>query len=302
MARNSNKQIINVAVCAPVENLYTYSVPGDLRSDIEIGKRVLAPFNNRDVIGYITDFGIDDSDFDYELKDILDILDQTPLFSKNLIPFFNWISDYYLCPIGQVIQSALPGGLNALPFKTGTITNKGLDALNSPDTKPAQKQILDWIKKNTGRRLPPPLYKYYRLEKMGLISIEKQKPINTAGPLMWTYVKFKEDCDPDAIINDASLASKADNETEFFKCIRVTEGLPLRDLRSMFSNGNYLTEKWIKKGVLEKYSKEVFRDPAGTIVNPSPPPDNLSEHQEMVLSSLKKGMDKGVEYALGTVS
>jgi len=282
-----------VAVCAPVENLYTYSVPGDLRPEIEVGKRVLVPFNNREVIGYIADIGLDDKDIDYSLKDISDILDQKPLFGSNLIPFFRWISDYYLCPIGMVIQSALPGGLNALPFKSGTITDKGLAALDSSSIRPDQRIILEQIKKNPGKRLPPPLYKYYQLEKKGLISIERQEPANKAGPLTWTYVRFKEDHRPDAIINDSSFALKADNESEFLECLGVTEGLPLRDLCSMFSNGNYLAEKWVKKGVLEKYTKEVFRDPAGTIVNPSSPPDVLSDHQETVLSSLKKGMDKG---------
>ena len=292
MAGNPDKRIISVAVCAPVENLYTYSVPCDLRSDIEVGKRVLAPFNNREVIGYITDTGIDDSDLDYELKDITDILDQTPLFNENLIPFFEWISDYYLCPVGMVIQSALPGGLNVLPFKSGTITDKGLAALDSFSVKPEQKTILERIKKNPGKRLPSPLYRYYQLEKKGLITIEKQKPVSKAGPLMWTYVRFKEGHNANAIIDDSSIALKADNEPEFLKCLRVTEGLPLRELCSMFSNGNYLAEKWTRKDVLEKYEKEVFRDPAGTIVNPAPPPACLSEHQEMVLSSLKKGMDK----------
>ncbi len=294
MPGNINKQIISVAVCAPVDNLYSYSVPVDLLPDIEIGKRVLAPFNNREVIAYIMETRIDDNDLGYELKDISDILDQTPLFSSNLVPFFNWLSDYYICPLGMVIQSALPGGLNALPFKSAVITEKGLAALESPSLKPEQKMILDTIKKNPGKRLSSPLCRYYQLEKKGLISIEKQKPVNTAGPLMRMYVRFKEDCEPNAIIDDSRLKLKADNESEFLKCLRVTEGLPLRDLCTMFKNGNYLAEKWTKKGVLEKYSKEVFRDPAGTIVNPSPPPESLSEHQETVLSAFKKSMDKGI--------
>lgn len=293
MAGNSNKLIINVAVCAPVESHYTYSVPNELCPDIEVGKRVLAPFNNRDVIGYITEIVTDDKSIDYDLKDISDILDQAPLFSKNLIPFFKWIADYYLFPIGMVIQSALPGGLNLLPFKSAAITDKGLAALDSSSIKSAYKTILDWVKKNPGKRLPSPLYRYYQLEKKGLISIEKQKPAGRAGPLMWTYLKFKKDHNPESIINESNISLKADNEPEFIKCLSVTEGLPLRELCSMFSNGSYLAEKWTKRGVLEKYEKEVFRDPAGTIINPSPPPDALSEHQEAVLSSLKKCLDKG---------
>ena len=247
MVGNSNKQIINVAVCAPVENLYTYSVPGDLRPDIETGKRVLAPFNNREVIGYIIETDINDDDIEYELKDISDILDQTPLFSENLIPFFRWVSDYYLCPVGMVIQSALPGGLNVLPYKSATITDKGLNALESSSIKPEQKKVLERIKKNPGMRLPSPFYRYYKLEKKGLITIERQKPAGKAGPLMWTYVKFTEGHDPVSIINDSNLTLKADNESEFLKCLRATEGLPLRDICSMFSNGGYLAEKWTKK-------------------------------------------------------
>ena len=293
MAGNSNKRIIMVAVCAPVENLYTYSVPNDLQRDIEIGKRVLAPFNNRDVIGYITGTVIDDNDLDYELKDITDILDDRPLFSENLVPFFMWISDYYLCPIGMVIQSALPGGLNLLPFKTAAITEKGLIALGSSSVKPEQKATLEQIKRNPGKRLPSPLYRFYQLEKKGLITMDRQEPSGKTGPLMWTYVRFREDNNPNSIINDSNRALKAENETEFLECLRVTEGLPLRDLCTMFSNGNYLADKWIKKGVLEKYNKEVFRDLSGTIINPSSPPETLSEHQESVLLSLKKGMDKG---------
>ena len=291
MAEDFNKHIIMVAVCAPVENLYTYSVPDDLWPDIEIGKRVLAPFNNREVIGYIIDIVTDDNDRDYELKDITDILDDSPLFNGNMVPFFRWISDYYLCPVGMVIQSALPGGLNVLPFKSATITDKGLAALEESSLKSEYKKILKQIKENPGKRLPSPLYRYYQLEKKGLVSIDKKNPSSKTGPLMWTYVRFGKDSD--SILNDSNLVLKADNESDFFKCLRITEGLPLRELCAMFANGNYLTEKWVKKGVLEKYDKEVFRDPSGIIITPSPPPETLSDHQETVLSSLKKGMDKG---------
>lgn len=291
MTGNSNNKKINVAVCAPVDNLYTYSVPSELWPDISVGKRVLAPFNNRDVIGYIISINTDDN-ITYKLKDIRDILDPTPLFTENLIPFFSWISEYYLCPIGMVIQSALPGGLNALPFKSGVITEKGLALLNSSSVKPGQKKILAWIKDNPKKRLPSPLYQYYQLEKKGLISIEKQKPVNKTGPLEWTYVKFRKGYEPGTLFSDANQL-KADNEPDFLRSLSVSEGMPLRGLSSRYKNGTYLVDKWIKKGVLVKYSKEVFRDPAGIILNPSPPPSSLSDQQETVLASLKKDMDKG---------
>ncbi len=293
MAQNTNKQTINVAVCAPVETIFTYSVPDNLRAYADIGKRVLAPFNNRSVIGYIVGAGNNDYT-GYKLKDITDILDQTPLFHSNLASFFSWIADYYLCPVGLVIQSALPGGLNAPPFKTGSITQKGLAALESVSIKPEQKKYLSWIKENPGKRLPYPLTKYYQFEKKGLISIKIQKPREKTGPLMRTYIRYRGNHDPQTILDTPDRKFKADNEAAFLECLATEEGLPLRDVCGRFSNGNYLVDKWIKKGVLEKYVKEVLRDTAGIVMTPDSPPAVLSDQQERALKAINKDMDKGL--------
>ena len=47
-----------------------------------------------------------------EIKAILDVLDTERLFTEDMIPFFRWIADYYIYPLGEVIKGALPGGLN----------------------------------------------------------------------------------------------------------------------------------------------------------------------------------------------
>ena len=58
----------------------------------------------------------------FELKEILDVLDPEPLFPESLVPFLEWMARYYIHPIGQVIQSALPGGLNIKSYKTALLT------------------------------------------------------------------------------------------------------------------------------------------------------------------------------------
>ena len=61
-----------------------------------------------------------------QVKPILDVLDDVPLFPKAMIPFFQWISSYYIYPVGEVIKSALPGGINQSEFVTVEILEKGI--------------------------------------------------------------------------------------------------------------------------------------------------------------------------------
>jgi len=118
---------IQVAVALPIYNAFTYRVPQHLSSFVSIGKRVLVPFGRRRVTGYI--LGPSDPVRDKEIKYILDVLDETPLFHSSMIPFFRWIADYYMYSIGEVIKSALPGGLNLYDFVAVAITEKGKNAL-----------------------------------------------------------------------------------------------------------------------------------------------------------------------------
>jgi primosomal protein N' (replication factor Y) (superfamily II helicase) len=292
MAEKS-RHTVGVAVCAPLDTIFTYGVSDELWPDVAVGKRVLVPVRNRGVTGYIVDADQGNTPSDYDLKEVKDILDQTPLFGPELVPFFRWIAEYYMCPIGMVIQSALPGGLNVQPFKSGVITDKGVKAIESHSLNPDQKELLSWVKENPGKRLPTPLYRFYQLEKKGLITIEVQNQKARTGPLMWTYVRYSDDKDIKDILSARSLKLKADNEAVFLECLANNDGLPLRELCERFSNGGYLVEKWVKKGLLEKYQREVLRDLAGDAVSRGPAPYLLSEQQEICLSAMKKGIDKG---------
>jgi primosomal protein N' (replication factor Y) len=107
---------LEVAVVAPVRQSYTYSLsngPGSnwprLPADL-IGRRVFVPFGNRRITGYILNI-IDKAETEFEIKEILDILDDVPLFHADMVPLFRWISRYYHYPIGNVVKTALPAGL-----------------------------------------------------------------------------------------------------------------------------------------------------------------------------------------------
>ena len=137
---NPDTGYIEVAVAIPVFQTFTYSAPESLADYVAVGKRVLVPFGRRRVTGYVLGPG---QDFDHkEIKSVLDVLDEQPLFPSVMGPFFRWISDYYKYPLGEVIKNALPGGLNIRDYVLLSITAAGRDALQSGTLNPISQQIL----------------------------------------------------------------------------------------------------------------------------------------------------------------
>uniref|UniRef100_A0A831XFW6 Replication restart protein PriA n=1 Tax=Geobacter metallireducens TaxID=28232 RepID=A0A831XFW6_GEOME len=106
---NSASDIIEVALPLPLDTTFTYRVPEELRSAAEPGRRVLVPFGRRKVTGYVLGPGKDEG---LELRNVLELLDDAPLFTPRELKLYRWASSYYLHPLGEVIKAALPAGIN----------------------------------------------------------------------------------------------------------------------------------------------------------------------------------------------
>ena len=131
---------IEVAVALPVFHTFTYIVPEPFKDHAAPGTRILVPFGRRRVTGYI--FGPSRNSDQKELKPILDVLDEQPLFPPGMVPFFKWIADYYKYPIGEVVKNALPGGLNVYDYSSITLTEKGRSAHENKQLSPVAKSVL----------------------------------------------------------------------------------------------------------------------------------------------------------------
>lgn len=94
----------------PFRNAFTYSVPDEISSMLQIGVRVIAPFGKRTLTGFVISFS-ERSEVSEKIKPLSDILDETPLFNKNDLKFYEWIADYYLCSLGEALRLAVPYGL-----------------------------------------------------------------------------------------------------------------------------------------------------------------------------------------------
>ena len=136
---------VRVAVNLPVRRTYTYFLPEDFSEKDYTGYAVLVPFGNQRTTGFI--LGEDEEiEEGIEIKPILDILSEGPLFTKKMVRFFEWMSEYYFYPIGQIINSSIPSMLNVNRFFTATITKKGEKAVEELPEDSIERKALLWIK------------------------------------------------------------------------------------------------------------------------------------------------------------
>ena len=95
-----------------VDTLFTYIIPDNLREKIRIGHRVLVPFNNREIEGFV--LGIS-NEFNnkYELKEISSLCDLEPVLNEEMIILGEKIQKEILCSRISIYQAMLPKALKA---------------------------------------------------------------------------------------------------------------------------------------------------------------------------------------------
>ena len=100
---------IQVAIPVPMRQLFTYLVPQELLANkINVGERVIVNFANRQVIGIVMSIDNMTELTPEKIKAIISRVDSKTVLPAALIKLLNLCADYYLHPIGDVVQQALP--------------------------------------------------------------------------------------------------------------------------------------------------------------------------------------------------
>ena len=103
----------DVILPLPLEGYFTYSLPQSLQGQVQVGVRVLVPLGrSKRYVGLVARLH-DEKPTDYEVKDLLQVLDRQPIVFTSQLRLWQWMSDYYMSPIGEVYKAALPSGLKA---------------------------------------------------------------------------------------------------------------------------------------------------------------------------------------------
>ena len=105
---------VDVILPVPLDGFFTYSVPASLAEQVKVGVRVLVPFGrSKTYVGIVSKTHKGPLPEGFQIKDILQVLDASPILLDSQLRLWQWISEYYLSPIGEVYKAALPSGLKA---------------------------------------------------------------------------------------------------------------------------------------------------------------------------------------------
>jgi primosomal protein N' len=100
--------IVEVALVIPLRQIFDYKWPSGW-NEPKLGQRVLVPFRRQKKCGLIV--GIKEKTEFSGIRQILSLLDEHPIITRELLDLTRWVAQYYFCGWGEVLQAALPGGL-----------------------------------------------------------------------------------------------------------------------------------------------------------------------------------------------
>lgn len=316
-----------VAVVAPLINTLTYGPPVEHDLRPVTGQRVLVSLGARLVTGYILGKAQPpvqkSAGHKIIIKPIVDLLDRDPLFPACMVPLYRWIADYYHYPIGEVIRTALPGGITAGSGRILRITEQGKQcgAILAGDAKYGDcswmKTLLAtgmlkeaetgrlWRKSAVRRRLK-------KWENQGLLVIEevlareknrsKLERVISLIPELESRIRDCPSREGEALYDRLreylpQAPGKAEQTllTRFLSLYAVGGGQPIgrRDLNRAYANAGKILQRPVCREIFIESKRRIYRDPFGERPRFMPGPQVLTDEQKQVLAGIVPAVEQG---------
>lgn len=103
---------VDVILPLPLEGTFTYSVPEPMVAQVRMGVRVLVPLGRSKTYTAMA-MRLHSDKPEFETRPIIQVIDAEPVLIEQQLRLWQWISTYYMSPIGDVFKAALPAGLKA---------------------------------------------------------------------------------------------------------------------------------------------------------------------------------------------
>ncbi len=285
------KEIVEVAVALPVSKTFHYRIPDRMKGFLQVGMRVLVPFKQRKVTGFVLSLldhppnGIEE-----KLREVEDLLDEGPLVDPQWLRFCQWISTYYLYPLGEVIKTGLPPGLHLKSERMLSLTQVGMDGLNSGALDPRQERIFAEIGK-FGKVALRKILKIFPDEisraqlflwkRKGLLNIEAEVEDKEVKP------KFEKIVRP-LVSGEPQPLTKM--QSEILRYVEERGEVSHSELNKKWKSASKAVHSLQGLGLIAISFREVARDFSIRPELKAYPKPDLTPHQERVLHDILKGI------------
>ena len=282
----------------PFDRTFTYRVPDSIDCAIATGARVLVPFGpSKYYTAIVEDITAKAPAGSFNIKDIVCLIDNTPIVRHPQIKFWRWIADYYLCPLGDVFRAALPAGLK-VESETVVEFNPDLDpeditALDDDESAvfgligPHKRMSTKEISSASGISNSEAVVD--RLIKLGLLVVA-EKIVERFRRKKIKFVSLPGDFDPNAAFSLVKGARK--QEAALLALISLSQhGRKEVSLEALLERSGVTAQivaAIVKKGVAAITSRDVSRfSPVDTPTGELPV---LSEAQSCALREIHSGL------------
>jgi primosomal protein N' (replication factor Y) len=267
---------IDVIVPLPLANTFTYSVPVEFEDKIQLGMRVVVSFGVKKIYtGVVYTVHLTTPQTEFDIKPILDVLDEKPILLRSQLRFWEWISAYYQCTLGEVYKAALPSGLK---LESETKVSLSDDFNSEIFLTEKEQRLVDALSQKKFCSISElqselkvknilPLLKTLIEKELIIISEELKESYK---PKLETYIKLSEEYTTEsglqALFNTLGKQKKQlDLLMTFLDLSKVLvpnipkSEVPKKSLLEKSDISQNVLNTLIKKGIFETYNKEIGR-------------------------------------------
>ena len=109
MKHNDMDLFVEVLLPIPLERNFTYAVTPEQFRELAPGMRVAVPFGKSKLYTGLVITLHREAPVAYKAKAVYQVLDGAPLVSQKQLRHWQWIASYYMCTLGEVFRTAVPG-------------------------------------------------------------------------------------------------------------------------------------------------------------------------------------------------
>lgn len=258
-------QVIIDNRASQVDKPFTYIIDEDLIDVVKEGMRVIVPFGqgNKLIKGIVIEI-LDEVESEFKLKKILDVLDDKPLISKELIDLSKWMKENYLSTYFDALQQVLPPG----DYKE---VNTYIEAIDNSIYEGLSKNELMIINllKTKGKILLDDLKKKVKITGINRIlnELEDKKLIQTTIEIKTSVEKKMEKwiklTDREKTLGEIleEINKGATKQREIIKFLYDVQDISFKDFSKKMNASSYSIKSLENKGLIKLYEKEVKRNP-----------------------------------------
>jgi len=261
---------VEVILPLAISKAYTYRVPFELNTKIQLGSRVIVQFGKNKVYSAIVKSISTNPPAKYEAKYIIDVVDEYPVVDEGQLLLWQWMADYYMCYLGEVMQAALPAALKlASETKIIACDNSELDRSQLSDKAFLVLDALDIagelrvadVSKILGQKSVFPLLKMLFQEGFILISEEIKERYKPKTKSFLHLASAYNDSEGKRLLLDSlnRAPKQQDAVLGYMQLSKSKPELTRQDLMEATGCGTGAITALIDKGVFEVKEKVVSR-------------------------------------------